>query len=199
VSTDQKPAREQARQVAADVAAITVRWAAWSPLRAYIAAMAVLAVLAAGGLALRASGVGHPGHQTAARPAAGGQVVPLTTTDTPTAGTTPAPRATVPAGVDAAAVTGAYLFTRAWATHPDGVKAAAWRAGLVPYATPELLANLAQSDPSRVPATTVDPPTAAHKRPDGMVDVDVPTDAGPFTVTMQSVAGRWLAYDIESA
>jgi hypothetical protein len=196
VSTDQKPAREQARQVAADVAAITVRWAAWSPLRAYIAAMAVLAVLAAGGLALRASGIGHPGHQTAARPAAGGQVVPLTT-DTPTAGATP--RATVPAGVDAAAVTGAYLFTRAWATHPDGVKATAWRAGFAPYATPELLANLAQSDPARVPATTADPPTTARKRPDGMVDVDVPTDAGPFTVTMQSVAGRWLAYDIESA
>jgi hypothetical protein len=199
VSTDQKPAREQARQVAADVAAITVRWAAWSPLRAYIAAMVVLAVLAAGGLALRASGIGHPGHKTAARPAAGGQVVPLTTTDTPTVGAAPAPRVTIPAGVDAAAVTGAYLFTRAWATHPDGVKAATWRSGLAPYATPELLANLAQSDPSRVPATTADSPTTARKRPDGMVDVDVPTDAGPFTVTMQSVAGRWLAYDIESA
>lgn len=181
-----------------------IRWPLWSWRNLTITAVIVLASLA---------GLGRVSTALQTSPRAPRPAVAPATTDTPTpTPAPPSPSVPTPSAVglsstepDSQAVSpgrpvhdcreAASAFTRAWAR--PNLPQAEWLAGLTPYAAGPLRAQLATSDPARVPATRVltdpKPVTGATKGE----AFRVVTDAGPVIVRTVATDGVCVVRDIE--
>lgn len=109
--------------------------------------------------------------------------------------TTPAQVAT--AGVAAAGADAASGFVRAWAR--PNLPPGEWLAGLEPWTGPELLEQLASTDPARVPASTVTGPLDPIATGPYWGRWRVPTDAGPVLVEVVLDRSRWVAVSVQPA
>jgi hypothetical protein len=99
-----------------------------------------------------------------------------------------------PAAPAAQAPPAAAAFAAAWTRR--GLQAEQWWAQLAPLCTPAFAAKLRSTDPANVPASQVTgPPVAVRDPSEGLAVYTVPTNAGTLSVTLTSVAGRWLASD----
>jgi hypothetical protein len=94
-----------------------------------------------------------------------------------------------------AAQTTAEAFVRAWA-YPD-LPAAAWLAGVTPYAAPGYATLLRTVDPATIAARTVTGPGAAVVSTSAVNVYAVPTDAGTLLVTCNLLNGRWLVTSVQ--
>lgn len=92
---------------------------------------------------------------------------------------------------------GAVAFVTAWA-HPDRA-VQQWQAAVRPYATSAFATRLLSVDPGNVPATKVTGPAGPAKVTGQTAAVDVPTDAGAVTVTLQQVGQEWRVSGITPA
>lgn len=90
----------------------------------------------------------------------------------------------------------ALSFTRSW-LHHTGISQAEWHAGLAPYATGRLSDELADTDPSAVPANelTGDPTLVPHAA--SYVDVILPLDSGTLDLRLIADQGRWLVDGVD--
>jgi len=80
-----------------------------------------------------------------------------------------------------------------WARPAPGTPADRWAAELAPLTLPESRALLGDIDPQNVPATRVTGPAAQTSTGIGVVEADVPTDAGSVHVTvLRDPTGQWL-------
>ena len=117
-----------------------------------------------------------------------------------TSGTvTPRPDQLVtPATVAPAAVTVVNRFVQLWLTGPTTTPAQTWHKRLAPYVTPELAAALRNTDPGRVPDTTIAGSPQAIRIGDYLSQVSVPmTDGNDLTVTVTWDGEVWRVSDIE--
>jgi hypothetical protein len=87
----------------------------------------------------------------------------------------------------AEAVRVAVAYTTAWA-RPDRPAAAWWR-GVAAYAEPRYAEELRTVEPANVPARHVTGPGRTVRTGDGLVVVDVPTEAGTCRVTVADTSG----------
>jgi hypothetical protein len=92
----------------------------------------------------------------------------------------------------------AYAFAGAWVDHQD-VSAKIWRDRLVPNATKDLSAELADTDPSDVPANRVNGRPQLRPIGEGLLDATVATDSGTLTLRLEAPEGRWLVSGIDWA
>lgn len=90
-------------------------------------------------------------------------------------------------------------FAKAWLRKP-GITGEQWRAGLKPDASPELMNELADTDPADVPAAEITGPVAVDDR-GGDATARIPADGGTIVLELQVVGGRWqvTALDWETA
>ncbi|GAA3231245.1 hypothetical protein ACFO1B_19950 [Dactylosporangium siamense] len=94
---------------------------------------------------------------------------------------------------DATAV--ATRFAKAWIRKP-GVSGEQWRAGLKPDASSELMEDLADTDPSDVPAATITGPTALEDF--GQVaTAKIPADGGTIVLQLEAINGRWQVTSLD--
>lgn len=93
------------------------------------------------------------------------------------------------------ASTVATRFARAWLRKP-GVAGEQWRAGLRPDASSDLMENLAETDPSDVPATTITGPTVLEDAGQ-TVTAKVPTDGGTIVLKLETISGRWQVTSLD--
>ncbi|HEX7463053.1 MAG TPA: hypothetical protein VF317_12860 [Dermatophilaceae bacterium] len=168
-----------AREVVADVGRLAARWVLWSRKRLVLALLAVLLV----GLAIgQLTGPAHPGKGAATGGNNGistGQN-PAPRTDVPTPYLTPP----VSHAVDEAT---AVKFVSAYLSHAPKTR---WLATIKVLATPATAASLAGVDPTKVQGTKVTGPGTWSQ-----AGIDVPTDAGSVTVTVDPASG--LVSDIQ--
>ncbi|MEV4830633.1 hypothetical protein AB0K25_20220 [Micromonospora sp. NPDC049257] len=150
------------------------------PVRAAIAGVATLLLTACAGTGPAPTG-DAPANDPTAAPA-----VPAGTLPADPDGVLPA----TPTAADAAAVTTAMRFVRAWA-RPD-LPADRWLSGVRPYAVSAYADLLATVDPTNVPATQVTGGGQVVAATAERVDVDVRTDAGVLRVRCVRDGARWV-------
>jgi hypothetical protein len=87
-------------------------------------------------------------------------------------------------------------FTTAW-LHHAGVTGDEWRAGLKPYATEALMAELQDTDPGGVPADRITGSVQVIPRDVDRVDVMVPVDSGRLSLRLFATNGRWFVDGVD--
>lgn len=87
-------------------------------------------------------------------------------------------------------------FTRAW-LKSRGVTSAQWVRGLEPYATPRLLEELRDADPTSVPADAVRGPARVRARDEELAEVSVPVEPGTLKLRLLVSGSRWLVDGID--
>ena len=92
----------------------------------------------------------------------------------------------------------AYAFAGAWVDHKN-ISSKAWRNRLVPNSTKELADELADTDPSDVPADRVNGQPKLTPIGEGLLDAVVETDSGKLTLRLVAPEGRWLVNGIDWA
>ncbi|WP_347354619.1 hypothetical protein [Intrasporangium sp.] len=177
-----------------------LRWPLWSWRNLTITAAVLLAALAGIGrigAALQPDQAPSASTQPAtvmpsAGPAASSPPSPAPATSTATPASTPTETVAAQPASDCARAAEAFL--RAWAR--PTLAAPAWLAGLRPYAAASLLADLATTDPSRVPAARVlTDPQPVHDKPGA--SFRVVTDAGPVLLHTVTAHGECLVEQVE--
>jgi hypothetical protein len=104
------------------------------------------------------------------------------------------PSVTTSAGAPAAEAV-AKDFALAWLDRtatPDE-----WLAGLLPSATPALMAKLQGVDPLGVPANRLTGTPAVVPRGQGYLEVSFPVDSGTLRLRMVAPEGRWLVDGVD--
>jgi len=129
----------------------------------------------------------------------GTPVVQATEGATPAGTVTPRPDQLVtPATAAPKAVTVVDTFVQIWLAGPATKPAQTWHKRLAPYVTPELATGLRNSDPGRVPDTTVAGSPQALSIGDYLSQMSVPmTDGKDLTVTVTWDGEVWRVSDIE--
>jgi hypothetical protein len=174
-----------------------VRWILYSRRRALIA---LIAIVLAFGLAARLAGGGHPhtsaaAHRHVAAETSGSRRSGPRSASRASSRTSRAaarPSAPPPAkSAPQAAIAAGENFAAAW------VSRGADRAALIQaMATPQLAAQLATEDNTLNPATKVTGVPVVTSAEAGLVDLSVPTDAGPAAVSVVQSGGQWLASSV---
>ena len=90
----------------------------------------------------------------------------------------------------------ARAFASAW-LHHRGVDPQEWRAGLLPHSTEELTEQLAETDPSGVPADRIAGDLLVIPRGTEYVEVAVPLDSGRLILRLVSPEGHWLVDGVD--
>lgn len=172
------------------------RWPLWS-WRNLAATVLGLALLLAGLGRAQAwmGGVSVAASSPTLTSAAGAGIAsPSRTTPSPTT-VAPEPFATAsPPDTPISAAGVALAFTRAWARPYNDPRA--WRDALAAYATPSFAAQLAETDPSRVPATQVANGATVTRQSTTKAEVRVTTDAGAVLVELTTTDGSWKVDNI---
>ena len=89
----------------------------------------------------------------------------------------------------------ATAFAQAWSS--SGRSQQEWTSGIQAFVTPALAAGLAQTDPARVPATSVTGEALLLTASATFARVRVPTDGGSIVVTLTRAASRpWQVSDV---
>jgi hypothetical protein len=87
-------------------------------------------------------------------------------------------------------------FTRAW-LKSRGVTSAEWLKGLQPYATPRLMAEFQDADPTSVPADAIRGPAQVRARAPLLAEVSVPVEPGTLRLRLLVTGGRWLVDGVD--
>lgn len=95
-----------------------------------------------------------------------------------------------------AASTAATRFIDAWLAH-RGVTQQAWRTGLTAYATPELMAQLAATDPAVVPADRRTGQVTLLVRDEALVEASAQLDTGKIKLQLTGTNAKWLVSSID--
>lgn len=86
-------------------------------------------------------------------------------------------------------------FAKAWLRKP-GISGEQWRAGLKPDATTDLMGELADTDPSDVPAAEITGQVALENFGQNAT-ARVPADGGTIVLQLQAIGGRWLVTELD--
>ncbi|MER7015843.1 hypothetical protein ABT324_30785 [Saccharopolyspora sp. NPDC000359] len=96
------------------------------------------------------------------------------------------------------ALAAAVDFAARWVERPPGMTSRQFGDQLAPLASPELLIELADVDPARVPQSKLlGSPRAVSARPQ-LVEAELPTDAGLLHLTMVQTSEGWRVHRMES-
>jgi len=162
---------------------------------ALILVVIVLAIVGVGRTILDSSGQSSPND------ALGPSVAPVETTPEPFSSLgddgLDEPASAAPSLSKGAAdvTTVATRFAKAWLRKP-GITGEQWRAGLKPDASPDLMTELADTDPSDVPASTITGPIALENIGQD-AKARVPADGGAIVLELQVFSGRWQVTSLD--
>ena len=167
------------------------RWPLWSWRNLAATVLGVALLLAGLGRAQAWMGHSPDGAAPVTATSSAGVAISSPSPMTP-APTTPAPEpsaASSPPDTPPTPAEVALAFTRAWARPYDDPHA--WRHTLTAYTTSRFAAQLAETDPSRVPATQVATNVTVTSQTTTTAEVRVTTDAGSVLVELTTTDGRW--------
>ncbi|WP_432834423.1 hypothetical protein [Dactylosporangium sp. CA-092794] len=86
-------------------------------------------------------------------------------------------------------------FAKAWLRKP-GITGEQWRAALKPDASPDLMAELADTDPADVPTATITGPVELQNAGPATV-AKFPAEGGTIVLELQVVDGRWQVTSLD--
>jgi hypothetical protein len=183
-----------------------LRWPLWSWRNLSITAVALLLVLFGLGRVIEPAKItltaGHapvasahpkalapsPTVSSATPPSPAGVTVPGTTL----------PTSAIPAPANESVTAVATAFAQAWSS--SGRSQQEWRRGIQPFVTPALASGLAQTDPSRVPATKLTGEAVLLRASATSAQVRVPTDGGSIVVTLKRAeSSPWRVSEVAPA
>jgi hypothetical protein len=150
------------------------------------------------GSAANLSQPGTPPGQSANAP--GGQTTnpPATSSSLPTR--LPSPTQTPSSAPPAAkAIEVATVWAKAWVNHPQGTTNEQWLNGLRPYTTEEQLSVMTTVDPANIPATAVTGNPVVKTSYEKSVEVTVPTNGGPLSITVIERPDGWRVAHYDQA
>jgi len=90
----------------------------------------------------------------------------------------------------------ATAFISAWLRHTN-VSGDDWRAGMMPNATPDLMAKLKDTDPGSVPADTIAGAIQTTDQGGAVWSASVPVSGGIVTLRLIAFHGRWQVDGID--
>ncbi|MBT8225104.1 MAG: hypothetical protein HKP61_20320, partial [Dactylosporangium sp.] len=88
------------------------------------------------------------------------------------------------------AETTATKFAEAWLNHTNAT-AEQWQAGMAPHMTAALAAKFADTDPARVPASTIEGETTLVVRDPMLVEATIPLDVGTLRLRLVVAGEQW--------
>lgn len=196
-------------------------WPMRSPRHLVATALVIIAVVLTVGLIvprLTGSGTGSAGASASTDPGSAANLSQPGTTPGQTGGAAPGGPTTAPATSSslptrlpsqtqtpssappaAKALDVATQWANAWVNHPQGTTNEQWLAALRPLTTEEQLSIMTSVDPANIPATAVTGNPVVKTSYEKSVEVTVPTNGGPLSITVIERPDGWRVAHYDQA